>query len=45
MNYTTIKALQFDPNFKFEVAAANKSASELNACLTCGTWHEKKSPE
>ena len=37
MNYSAIQASQFDPNFKFEVAAAHKSARELNACLTCGT--------
>ena len=37
MTYRTINASQLDPNFKFEVAAAHKSARELNACLTCGT--------
>ena len=37
MSYEYINTSEFDTNFKFEVTAAHKSASELNACLACGT--------
>ena len=36
-HHESIRVLELDRNFRFEVAAAHRCAQDLNACFTCGT--------